>query len=343
MAKRTVKILLAAAAAIIGWLTLYGILVGPAWSNAEESQAKAAALQKKCAVWHAPDAQKPHLRPLPEAKTELHKNNEALKRELLVSAHTFFANKANLHRLRDYTRKAIGEGDPNNYFDRLRRKTAEQIVRQYVLTLDPNWTDLGFRGAIVEGEESESKVELNLLRLAMLERLAAAVFQAADKQPGLFAITRIGYGPTVVAPFPDEENEKAAKKETDADWRNWAQPEQPKAAPPPFERIFEAPMRVWLRAPERNFVRLLFELQRAPQNPDEWGFLTVRSFRIETNEKYRAEGVVECSVSVCALLPESVYLGEFRIPHKDKQRSFLELPGMNFDDGAPPPLPGMRE
>lgn len=332
--ERNKRILLSAGGCIAVWWIVYAWAVAPAWSAAETERTAAEAARKKWRKYYRKDRDG-KTRPLPQARAALKRNDEALKREKTTAAEIFFADEKQLQK---YSRAAAGEGDPNNYFDRLRRRTTEQIVKQYGLTVDPKWNDLGFRGNVLGTDEVESKVELNLLRLAMADRAAEAARRAASDSAVPAQFFGFLYGKPRAAKFPRDEDEAAAAEAAGS----YPADTQKEKRKPPAERIIEVPMRLRVRMPEKNFVRFLYELQRPPKNPDDWGFLTVRGFQIVTREKYRAAGVIEGSVRVCALLPESLFRGKLRIPLKEPGRG-RDLYGTAGEDTYEEPLWGARE
>jgi len=187
-----------------------------------------------------------------------------------------------LDQLQKYTEAAAGTGDHNNYFTTL-QKQMRDTAKNANITVPP---DLGFSEKIL----SDDPVALNLLRLAITDRLLTAC-----KDAGVPQIVQMRFEPGRMIPWPFEEEAQAdPKKKPGKDSKDNAQPKIP------VDRLVQFPIRILISAPERNLSQFLFELQRPSDNTH--GYFVIRGFHVSV--RTAGSGRVESAVALAALLNE---------------------------------------
>lgn len=301
MLKKNKITLLATAGVVVLWLILYSVMVSPNWSQRDNEVEET---EDQLGRWVKLYKEKEKTKALPVANEKLDDEMRLLNRSLSELGKIEFTKE-----MTAFTITAVGKGDPNNYFDRKRKETASYAQSRLNIMLAPGINDnLGF-----VGKHTKDPVPLNLARLFMVRRF----FEAA-KRAGIREVLRIQYP----RPGPIMEEEEAELIEQPDDKEEEEEAEE-------AEKIFQIPMVVRMRSPERNFAQFLYELQRPSEK--NISYFCLRAFLVSVREE--SKGVIDSQVAVAALFPEKQYLEELKIPFVVKSRGPSHTPRPVLDPG----------
>ncbi|MCZ7646525.1 MAG: hypothetical protein M5U26_14775 [Planctomycetota bacterium] len=279
------KLLLFGAAGFAAlWAILYTVLVSGNWTARDEEDQAAQENLERWAKFYKKDAGYVPIKDAHKAlKDERARIGEAMKE---LEGIEFGPTKL----FQKYTLAAVGSGDPNNYFDRMRNELAETAEKRLNIALSPGLSDLCFRGPM-----TEQPVGLNLLRLFILRRFLNLAHEAHAVE-----ISNLKYS----RPFALPTGEEAAAPATG---------EEPPAAK---DRLFQVPLQIRLKITEKNLGTLLCELQR-PSDANR-SYFVLRGFQIEVRDA--GSGLLEAEIGVGALFPEAQFIGELGIPYKEDEK-----------------------
>jgi hypothetical protein len=219
----------------------------------------------------------------PEAEAALNQSNDKLGRQFEALKKIELGTAETLH---PFSKEAAGSGDPKNYFKTMQTKLNDK-AKEFGVAVPP---DLGF-----DDKALDEGVPLNLMRLAVLDRLLVACKEAAAPQ-----ITKIKFEALREAPGgPEEEEEGQAEYGKKKEAR---EAKEPKAASKNelFDTLLQIPLRVVVAEPERTVERLLFALQRP--SDETHGFFCILGSSVSV--RVAGSGKVETVLELAALLNE---------------------------------------
>jgi hypothetical protein len=215
--------------------------------------------------------------PKPQALKALNESNNRLQQQLETLKGIEFGNVNSLHA---FSESAAGTGDKKSYL-------LAQITKIQTKGKDAN---IGIPDSLGFSEKNrEEPVALNLLRLAMVDRLLMAC-----KESNVALVAGIRYEtPRFIAwPFETAEPDQPESKKKSG--------KEPAPKTDGVQKLVQFPMRVTLSAPERALSQLLYELQRPTD--DLRGYFCIRGFHVTV--KSAESGRVDASIAVSALLNE---------------------------------------
>lgn len=220
--------------------------------------------------------------PKPKALKALNESNNRLQQQLETLKGIEFGSTNSLHA---FSETAAGTGDKKSYL-------LAQITKVQAKAKDAS---IGVpEGLGYSDKNREESVALNLLRLAMVDRLLSAC-----RESNASLITGIRFETPRFIPWPfetAEEEPPPGRKKTEKE------PPAPKADG--VAKLVQFPMRVTLSAPERALTQLLYELQRPTDDQNQRGYFCVRGFHVAV--KSAESGRVEAAIAISALLNEKM-------------------------------------
>ena len=284
------KLILGAAAALALWLVVVFGFVQSNWSGQAQKKKET---EENREHWDVYFTAKPgdKMLPTPEAEEAIVDSNKKLEENLIQLRRIEFGAPETL---KTYTEATAGTGDHKNYFVSLRKTLEDKSNTQYNLKV-PTELDLVAK--------ADDPVSLNLIRLAMLDRLLVSCRDANVQR-----VTKIKYDAPWAIPLPEAAapaGGKDPKAEAKFDPKGGgvggakanAEPSGPAVA-----RLVQFPIHITLIGAERTVAQLLFEVQK-PTLDNAHGYFCLTSLRVEVNDT--ASGTVKATLGLSALLNET--------------------------------------
>ena len=217
----------------------------------------------------------------PDAEKALKESNVKLAQQFTELRKMELGSADQLHA---FSEAAAGSGDHKSYMNKLLIQLAAK-AKEFGVAVP---SDMGFNEKVLE-----DPVSLNLLRMAILDRLLAACKEAAVPQLASIRFEQ---------PRPIANDDGSDSGQPDPRRRPAKNSKDAKDAPPEpsADKLVQFPLRILISVPERNMGQLLCELQRPSDNTH--GFFMIRGFHVAV--RTADTGRFDASLALSALLNE---------------------------------------